>query len=529
MRRPAKLSAALLTAGMLLLSAVSAAQSAESPSSRAPEADPYGRLTPKQAIIGFLRATDEGDFERAAEYLDLRNLPDEITEYTPDQLALGFAIVLQRSLWLDIDSLSDDPAGAADDGLPSYRELIGTIPTSDGPTQLLLQRVPGEKPGVFVWKVSNATLSDLQRLFDDYRYSAYTEWFFENFPEGSLLGVEYYKWGAAFGVVLLSTPFLLLALWWLARLLVKPSRPLHDRLRALLLGPLAVLFLLTLFGWAIRDLGIGLEAQQYTRHQTLTIAATLWLLWGIVGFGRDLYAEFLLARGREGSIALLRPLTSAIRVIVLLFGLMVWLDNLGFQITALLTGLGIGGVAVALVLQKPLEDVLGAITLYTQQPIKVGDFGRFGPHTGTVEEISLRTTRIRTLDNTVVAVPNGRLATEAIENYSARQKILYKPILRLRNDTSLTQVEALVEGVRDLLAADENVLEEGARVRLTTIGGEAMEVAVFAYVNTTDWPTFLELAEALHLRILGKLEALEISLVLPLEGAMETLREQASS
>ena len=134
MRRPAKLSAALLTAGMLLLSAVSAAQSAESPSSRAPEADPYGRLTPKQAIIGFLRATDEGDFERAAEYLDLRNLPDEITEYTPDQLALGFAIVLQRSLWLDIDSLSDDPAGAADDGLPSYRELIGTIPTSDGPT-----------------------------------------------------------------------------------------------------------------------------------------------------------------------------------------------------------------------------------------------------------------------------------------------------------------------------------------------------------------------------------------------------------
>ena len=480
-------------------------------------------------MIGFLKATDEGNFERAAEYLDLRNLPPEITQYTPDQLAIGFAIVLQRSLWLDIESLSDDPAGSADDGLPSYRELIGTIATSDGPTQLLLQRVPGERDGAFVWKVSNATLRDLQRLFDDYRYSAYTEWFFENFPEGGFLGIEYYKWAAASGVVLLSAPVLLMALWWLSRVLIKPTRPMHDKLRGLFLGPLTVTLLLWLFGAAIRDLGIGLEAQQYTRHQTVTIAATLWLLWALVGFGRDLYAEFLIGRGREGSVALLRPLTSAVRVIVTLLGLMVWLDNLGFEITALLTGLGIGGVAVALVLQEPLRDVLGALTLYTQQPIKIGDFGRFGQYSGTVEEISLRTTRIRTLDNTVVAVPNARLATEAIENYSARRKILYKPILRLRNDTSLAQVEALAEGIRELLAADDRVLEEGARVRLTTIGSEAMEIAIFAYLNTTDWPTFLELAEALNLRILEKLEALNVSLMLPLDGALEALRENAKA
>lgn len=509
---------------ILTLMVSTIAQAAESASPQ--DADPYGRSTPRQAMTGFLSAIDEGDFERAAQYLDLRNLPSEITQYTPDQLALGFAIVLQRSMWLDLDTISDETDGVADDGLPSYRELIGTVSTSEGPTKLLLQRVPGERDGQYVWKVSNATIRDLQRLFDDYRYSPYTEWFFDNMPEGSFLGVEYYKWGASLGLVLITAPVLLLVLWWLSRLIIKPDRPLHNKLRALFLGPLATLLLLSLFSWAIRDLGIGLEAQEYTRTQTLTIGATLWLLWAIVGFGRDLYAEFLISRGRESSIALLRPLTSAIRVVVLVFGLMVWLDNLGFQITALLTGLGIGGVAVALVLQKPLEDVLGAVTLYTQQPIKVGDFGRFGPYTGTVEEISLRTTWIRTLDNTVVAVPNARLATEAIENFSARRKILYKPVLRLRNDTSRAQVEALAEDIRGLLSANDRVLSDGARVRLTAIGGEAMEIAVFAYLDTTDWPTFLSLAESLHLQILERLEAREIALMLPLEGALETLREQ---
>ncbi len=513
---------------LLLLVAPPVSAASEDPLVDEPDAaeerDAFGRSTPRSSLVGFLSAADAGDFERAAEYLDLRNLPPEITQYTPEQLALGLSIVLQRSLWVDVQNLSDDPEGAADDNLPSYRELIGTVPTTQGTSQLLMQRVPGARDGEFIWKVSNATLRDLQLLFDTYRYSAYTEWFFENAPDGRFLGVELFKWGAGLGLTLALAPVLLLMLWWLSRILIKPPRPLHEKLRKLLLGPVATLILVLFLGWSIREIGIGLEAQEYTRQQTLTIAVTLWLLWSIVGFWRDAYAEFLTARGREGSIALLRPLTSALRIAFLLFGTLVWLDNLGFQITALLTGLGIGGIAVALVLQKPLEDVLGAITLYTQQPIKIGDFGRFGERTGTVEEISLRTTRIRTLDNTVIAVPNARLAAEAVENYSARRKILYKPLLRLRNDTGSAQVETLVARIRALLAEDNRVLEEGARVRFTTIGNDAIEVAVFAYLNTTDWPTFLEIAETLNLEILRQLEALDISLVLPLESAVSSLK-----
>jgi MscS family membrane protein len=195
-----------------------------------------------------------------------------------------------------------------------------------------------------------------------------------------------------------------------------------------------------------------------------------------------------------------------------LLGVLVWLDNLGFQITAVLTGLGIGGVAVALVLQKPLEDMFGAVTLYTQQPVKIGDFGRFGAVTGTVEEISLRTTRIRTLANSLVSVPNMRLASEPIENLSAREKYLYSPVLRLQGDASGSDLAELLEQIRGALEANERVLKDGMRVRFTAITLAGFDVSVFAYVDAADWPDYLAVAETLNLAVLELISASPLTL-----------------
>ena len=184
-----------------------------------------------------------------------------------------------------------------------------------------------------------------------------------------------------------------------------------------------------------------------------------------------------------------------------------WLDNAGYNIGALLAGLGIGGVAVALVLQKPLEDVFAAFTLFTQQPIRIGDFGRFGELTGTVEEISLRTTRIRTLENTVVAVPNAKFAAEPIENISARRRILYRPIVRLEFGTTQEQVETILQEVRELLAGHPKVLEEGRRVRLLRFGEIGIEIEGFAYIDTTVYVEYLDIAETLNLAIMNIVES----------------------
>jgi MscS family membrane protein len=145
----------------------------------------------------------------------------------------------------------------------------------------------------------------------------------------------------------------------------------------------------------------------------------------------------------------------------------------------------------------------------------VGDFCRIGDTTGTIEEIGLRTTRIRTLANTLVAIPNGRLATEPIDNISSREKIWYRPILRLRYDTTPEQLRQILEGIRDLLGSHERVLQDNNRVRFKEIADDALLVEVYAYLATTDWAEYLELAEELNIRILEIVARAGTSLSLP--------------
>jgi MscS family membrane protein len=482
--------------------------------------DPLGRATPRGAVEGYLNAVEAGDFALAAEYLDLRNVPESIKRYSPEAIAEGLSIVLQRSGWIDLQEVSDDPDGAEMDGLPSYRDLLEELPTSGKPVRVLLQRVPGPN-GSRIWKFSNATMAEMQTLYDEYRYSPYVEWLWENVPDVRFLNVELFKWVATFSAMLASAPIVLVLLWWLSRVVMPPSRPLHTNVRRFLLGPVTTFVVVIIGNETIRAIGTGLAAQELHRGYTVITAATVWLIWQSINLVRDIYGHHLELQGRQASIALLRPLATAVKIVAVLLGVLVWLDNLDYQITAVLTGLGIGGIAVALVLQKPLEDVFGAITLYTQQPIRIGDFGRFGNVTGTVEEISLRTTRIRTLDNSVVAVPNMRLASEPIENLSARRKFLFQPVLRLRSDTAPGKIHAILDKVRQLLAEHGDVFDEGARVRFTSIGTVSHDVAVFAYINAPDWVTYLEIAEDLNFKILDVLDQVGAELARPLDDVIE--------
>jgi MscS family membrane protein len=478
--------------------------------------DPLGRDTPRGAMVGYFNAIDENDNERAARYLDLRNLPANIRSYTPEQLARGLSVVLQRGGWIDIESLSEDEEGHLADELPSYRDLVIRLETKRKPVNIYLQRVPGPD-GSRIWKVSNATIAELGILYEEYRYNELVEWLSGKLPDVSFLGVELFKWVATLTLMVAVLPFLLLLGWWFARLLVKSDSELHVRVRRFFIGPATVVALLVIGNYCMERLGIGLEAQRVQQSQTLITLAIVWLLWQLINLLRDVWGQRLRKQGREASLALLKPLTTAVKILAVLLGLLVWLDNLGFEITAVLTGLGIGGIAVALVLQKPLEDVFGAVTLYTQQPIRIGDFGRFGRFTGTVEEINLRTTRIRTLDNSVVAVPNMLLANDAIENLSARKKFLYQPLLRLRNDSSAEQLQAVLKGVRAVLADHELVYDEGARARFTDIGTVSHNLGVFAYVNAQDWAGYLAVAEELNFAVLDVLAQANAQLAIPLD------------
>jgi MscS family membrane protein len=180
----------------------------------------------------------------------------------------------------------------------------------------------------------------------------------------------------------------------------------------------------------------------------------------------------------------------------------VWLNNVGFNVTTLMAGLGIGGLAVALAAQKPLENLIGGITLYTSRPVRVGDFCRFGDKIGTVEEVGLRATKVRTLDRTLLNIPNAEFVHLHLDNFTKREKIWYHPRIRLRYETTPDQVRYILVEVRKVLYAHPKVFSDPARIRFVGFGEYSLDLDIFAYVDVTDYGQFLEVAEDLNLRIM---------------------------
>jgi MscS family membrane protein len=262
-------------------------------------------------------------------------------------------------------------------------------------------------------------------------------------------------------------------------------------------------------------LGRGEAAEQLARVSPIPILITVWVAFTTINLVRDIYAAHLQKTGRPGALVLLQPAGNAVKLLVLTTALLVYLDKLGINITTVLAGLGVGGIAVALALQKPLEDVFGAITLYAQQPVKVGDFCRIGENLGTIESIGLRTTRIRTLQNTVIAAPNASVASGPIDNISARERILYWPKLRLRYDTTPEQIQQVLESIRDFLGSHDRVCQENFRVRFREIGEDALIIEVYAHLETRVWVEYLELVEELNFKFLDIVTEAGTGLALP--------------
>jgi MscS family membrane protein len=179
----------------------------------------------------------------------------------------------------------------------------------------------------------------------------------------------------------------------------------------------------------------------------------------------------------------------------------------GVDLTTALAGVGIAGVAVALGAQKSVENLLGGIFLVTDRALAVGDYCKLSDREGWVEDITLRSVRLRTLQQTLLSVPAGLLAQGSIENFATRSKILVQSVLRLSYATTGEQLQIILVQTRELLMRTQAIDTESARVRLTSFGAEAIELELFAYVVTSDNTTFLEVREKLLLEIARIIES----------------------
>jgi MscS family membrane protein len=179
-------------------------------------------------------------------------------------------------------------------------------------------------------------------------------------------------------------------------------------------------------------------------------------------------------------------------------------QQLGLPVIGVLAGLGVGGLAVALAAQSSIENLIGGLNLYADRPIRVGDFCEYAGIKGHIEQIGLRSTRIRGLDRTVTSVPNSVLARVHVTNYGLRDQMLFRHVLDLRHDATTSQLRELTNSISKLLLTHPKVLQNIAtpHVHVTGFGDWSIKVEIFAYVDATELAKFLVIQEEIAIAIM---------------------------
>ncbi|MDF3812102.1 MULTISPECIES: mechanosensitive ion channel family protein [Rhodopseudomonas] len=473
----------------------------------APAADPLGRETPAGMVAGFLGALAEHNYERAAEYLDLSKEKDTWGPSAARQLQ---RVLDQGGYIISRLGLSTAPAGDQDDGLMPNQEKFGAIRTINGNVDLLAERV--ERDNGKIWLVSAKTVAELPELSRTVISSRIDRILPDVLRDNQFAGAPIGHWLAIVVLAMLAYALVWLVTGgiWLA-VFHFHNRFTDSRIRRVLLAsarPIRVLLTTWALWLATVLLGVSIIARQHLASATELLGwiAISWIVWRVVDAFGEFATDRMTLRGRLSMLSAVTFIRRSVKFAIFAFAAIAGLDALGFNVTAGLAALGIGGLAIALGAQKTIEHLVGSLTLVADQPIRVGDFCRFGETIGTVEDIGMRSTRIRTLERTLVTVPNGQLASLQIENYSRRDKFWFHPILDLRYETTPDQMRNVLAAMRKMLLDHPRVDDDPARVRLIGLGSISLQVEIFAYVHAINYDDFLEVKEDLILRLMELIE-----------------------
>jgi MscS family membrane protein len=455
--------------------------------------------SPRASVRAFLDLCERGRYEEAAHYLDIPKGAEKRTAELTNMLHE----VLDQRLWIDVEHLSPLAVGKKEDALPAGTEELGKIADSKGhlvPIRIVRHepRSPEDEPR---WVFSQATVLAIDAL----HASLKARWIREHLPAPLLAegpkALYYWQWIAlpllAVGCVVIGR--LLAAFTSAIARRVAARRPWGVRLVRRLLRPMTMAWALTLFWIFLPYLGLTLRAQDLVERmlRALGYLAFFWALLRSVTIAGDEIAEARWASARPN----IRSVTSmGVRLGKLIVGalaLMVALSQLGYPVTTVIAGLGIGGVALALAAQKTVENLFGSISILADQPFGVGDTIRVDTVEGAVESIGLRSTRIRTVERTLIIIPNGKLADMRIESLGPRDRIRFATKLALSRETKAPQIEAVITAVRAMLVAHASVNKDDIQVRLGGLGESSFDIDIAAPIETTNANEFAAIREEL--------------------------------
>jgi MscS family membrane protein len=458
--------------------------------------------SPRACMRAFLDLCDRGRYDEAAHYLDVPHG----AEKRAGELARKLYEVLQERLWIDAEHLSAAALGKREDALPNGTEELGKITDSKGhPVAIRIvrheSRSAEDEPR---WVFSQATLIAVDAL----HASLKSRWVRDHLPSPLLAqgpaSLYYSQW--------LALPVLALLCAGAGRLLMALSRAIAQRLLAKrpwagrliprLARPGTMAWALVLFWFALPYLALTLRAEDLVERilRALGYLAFFWALVRSVTIAGDEIVEAKWASSRRNVRSITGVAVRLGKVVVAALALMVALSELGYPVTTVIAGLGIGGVALALAAQKTVENLFGSVSILADQPFGVGDTIKVDGVEGTVEQIGLRSTRMRTVERTLVIIPNGKLADMRIESLGPRDRIRFSAKIGLARDTEASTIEAVVAALRAKVAEHSAVLEKDVTVHLSGLGESSFDIDVAAPVETLDAAAFARIREELLLR-----------------------------
>lgn len=414
-------------------------------------------------------------------------------------------------------------------GLP-LRQEIPNNPQRRGPyTHFVhpvgvVEIVPNEQEdGTVRWQFSAETMDSVRQLFialedmpvaEVTRESESTRFFqirnnvrslHRDLLQETTAGMEIWQWFALAIWLALSIPISWLLTLLLAKMLrlddSDDSRALsHD---ARFLWPLR---LIMVAGSGLLALGLLGLPQTVDIPLRVLIGVTLSLAGGWFAYHLvDKLGSLLESRSEKfrHRDEILRSLGVSFAKLGVIIGAILFLaEILSLPYQGVIAGLGIGGLAVALAARSTLENLIGCITLFADKPVEAGDFCQLGEHLGVIEGIGLRSVRVRSLDRTIITIPNAEFVNLNIENLTRRDRILVHTTIGLRYETTPDQLRWVLAEIRKLLLKHPMVTPEPARARFLGFGDHSMDIEIFAYIKTQDWEEFLGVQEDIFLRLI---------------------------
>lgn len=504
---------ALITASVFVLTQPVSAQFAvpninESPE---PEEELTALATPRETVRGLLLSLADPEenpladnfISRPTADLDAASISRALDLFP--RLANSYGVIRPASL------VSNKPEGLEEPDLPSDMEKVGEFKVDGKKIPLLLRRVivrNGEKQ----WLVSRQTIKAIAAINIDISQPLIERMFSEDLNQKKFRGSPASHWLVIPFLLVLAVALTLGVRRFVFFLIAKYAKGQEETQKYQIITSVVtpVCMLLGVFAFYTTEVNIGLSILVRQDMSKLTITI-IWmsfftLLWSLINNLSRQGERVLREQNRVAGLSLIIFFRAIVKTIIILIAVILILDNYGFDVTTGLAALGLGGIALALGAQKAIENIVGSIIIVIDQPFRVGDFCKAGSLLGTVEHIGLRSTRFRTLSDTLVTFPNGELSTIDIENFTMRQKFLLRTTLNLRYETTTQNLEAVLTKLRALLTEDKHVSKDGMRVNFIAYGAASKDVEVFAYIWARDFAQFLERQEKVLLAMTSIVE-----------------------